>query len=252
MQLFTGRTLLAAATSLALTASAADAQQVFFGEDTDGSEATRSTLSASVDAESLFLAHLEGVGTEDFEDESGSAPLALTFPGAGTATLQGSGSIVIQGPGTNTVGRYPTSGTKYWEANAAGDFFIDFTNPVAAFGFYGVDIGDFGGSLALTFLSGASVVAMEAVPHEIGSGGSTGGNAFFFGYIDASNPFDRVAFNMTEGPSNDVFAFDDMTIGSVEQVVVVPEPNSMLLLATGLFGMAAVRMRRRGRGDLLA
>lgn len=252
MQLFTGRALLAAAASLALTASAAEAQ-VFFGEDSDGDEFTRSTLMASVNAENMFLAHLEGVGTEDFETSAGGTPLPLVFPGAGTATLQGSGSVQTQGAGTDGTGRYPTSGVNYFETNAAGGFSIDFTDPVAAFGFYGVDIGDFGGNLALSFLNGAASVAMINVAHAVGAGGSTGGNAFFFGYINEMNPFTRVVFNLTEGPSNDVFAFDDMTIGSPEQVVgVVPEPMSIVLLATGLLGLAVLRLRRREKGDGLA
>ena len=67
------------------------------------------------------------------------------------------------------------SGGKYWEANA-NDFSVSFSNPVAAFGFFGIDIGDFGGSLSLAFMSGASTVATRAINFT----GSADGSAFFW------------------------------------------------------------------------
>jgi hypothetical protein len=231
-----------------LLAAPLGAQQTFFGEDTDGSETTRSTLVNSLTAQNLFLAMLQGVGTEDFNSFSPGfySSLGLNFPGAGSATLLGGGNVVaLPGTGTDGFGRYPISSPNFWEVNA-NSFSIAFSNPVAAFGFFGVDIGDFGGILSLSFLTGSGSIVVP-VPHTVASsgsyGGSSGGSVFFFGYINTASPFTKVTFNIAGDPT-DFFGFDNMTIGSVEQVVSVPEPSGILLLATGLLGVVAIRSRR--------
>lgn len=241
------------------TARQAEAQLTFFGEDTDGSESTRSTNVFSLAAENLFLANLVGVGTETFDSflTGIGVPLALIFPGAGTATLTGGGTVqtLACAPGpdpnctnTNGVGRYPVSSPNFWEVNAT-NFVITFSNPVAAFGFYGNDIGDFGGNLSLSFLTGGGVIAVP-VPHTVVPsgqfGGVNGGNLFYFGYINVANPFTQVTFAMNI--SGDFFGFDNMTVGSVQQVSVVPEPSSWMLLATGFLGLGFVARRKKGPG----
>jgi hypothetical protein len=226
--------------------------QVYFGLDNTGSASSRAALVNSTAAQSNFLAQLSGVGTESFESFPllTAAPLELSFAGAGTATLSGSGCVsnisrsacsnsqnASTPGGTNGFGRYPISGTNYYEVDA-GNFRIDFSGQVAAFGFFGVDIGEFGGTLALRFFNGASVLLEQDVAIAQGDG-----SAFYFGYINAANPFTAVEF-VRGGSGGDVFAFDDMTIGSRQQVVGVPEPSSLALLLVGLGGML-VAFRRR-------
>ncbi|RMH04982.1 MAG: hypothetical protein D6704_10215 [Nitrospirae bacterium] len=129
----------------------------FFGEDLGLGEGTRLPAHPNADAaQAAFLSNLVGVGTEDFESfaDGTSAPLTLTFPGVGTATLMGSGNVNEVPTGTNGVGRYPISGTKYWETGSICN--IEFSNPVAAFGFFGIDIRDFGGQVTLTLQNGSS------------------------------------------------------------------------------------------------
>lgn len=219
--------------------SAGAAPLIFFGEDLGLGEGVRLASHPNADAaQAAFLANLVGVGTEDFEGFAAGtpAPLAIAFPGAGTATLSGGGAVANVPVGTNGVGRYPISGNQYWETGTA--FAITFDQPVAAFGFYGVDIGDFSGQVVLELTNGSSTLV------NIGNSTSTaGGSVLYFGYIDVDNPWIKVTFGNT-APGTDFFGFDDMTIGSVEQVVpAVPEPSTLVLL--GCAGLALRRRRRR-------
>lgn len=241
-----GVSVLSALASLPLSA-----QSVYAGFDNDGSASSRSSLTNSNLARNQFAAQLSGVGTETFEGFSRgtTSPLGLNFPGAGTATLTGSGCVsdigwsacsnqVSNSNGqTNGFGRYAVSGSNYYEVNA-GDFRINFSQAIAAFGFYGIDIGEFGGTLALRFYNGSTLLDTQPVSFTVGDG-----SAFYFGYINTSNLFTSVEFELG-GSSSDVFAFDDMTIGSREQVSV-PEPASAALVLTGLAGFAAAAHRRR-------
>ncbi len=222
------------------TGSAAAAPLIYFGEDLGLGEGTRLAAHPNADAaQAAFLANLVGVGTEDFEGYAGGTgtPLAIAFPGAGTATLSGGGFVADIPVGTNGFGRYPISGDKYWDTGAEV-FVITFDAPVAAFGFYGVDIGDFSGQVVLELTNGSSTLV------NIGNGvGIAGGSVLYFGYIDTANPWTKITFGNTAA-GVDVFGFDDMTIGSVDQVVpVVPEPSTLALL--GCAGLALRRRRRR-------
>lgn len=224
------KTRIAGKVALALLAFASLPAQAtiltYFGEDFSGNPSTPlSLIPNSTAASTSFLAGLIGVGTETFESRSGSSPLALTFPGAGTATLSGGGSVesLASEYVTNGAGRYGVTrdgGTEnYWETNAGstGNFSITFSSPIAAFGFNGIDIGDFGGTLQLQLAGGS--IALLNVPNTVGSNGSSDGSVLFYGFIstNASEQVTGINF-LTSTGQGDIFAFDNMTIGSLEQV----------------------------------
>ncbi|MDW8443675.1 MAG: PEP-CTERM sorting domain-containing protein [Acetobacteraceae bacterium] len=229
--------LLAAALTVAAGTPASAAQFTFFGEDRGLGEAARlPAYPNALAARASFLSSLVGVGTETFESfaTGATAPLAATFPGAGTATIVGAGNIANVPSGTNGGGRYPISGNQYWEVTGA--FSIEFDEPIAAFGFFGVDIGDFSGQITLTFTNGTTTTL--TVPN---STGVPGGGVLFFGFIDTDNTFKKVTFGNTAA-GTDFFGFDDFTIGSLQQVRI-PEPASLALFGLALAGLGALARR---------
>ncbi len=250
-----------AVTALSLTAllgvTNANAYLIFFGEDLNNSRTVplATTPNASA-AESSFLSHLTGVGTEDFESQAiGSRqPLTLNFPGFGggslSATLTGSSGIVYGTPPgtTDGFGRYSISSTdssNYWFVSAGtyGNFTINFGQDIAAFGFYGIDIGDLGGQLQIALSNGDT----PSVDHTVGANLSTDGSVLFFGLIaeNSSELFDSIDFLTTSG-LGDNFAFDRFTAGEQAQVDPVPEPATLALMGLGLAGIGFARKKKQG------
>ena len=222
-----------------------------------------------------FLSHLFDVGTEDFEDLAATTvpsspaqtpPLTVTFKTPAQveyakATLGDSGFVAtpqVFAPSTNPptpttdlAGRYPISGNNFWYSGI--NFSILFSDPVAAFGFYGVDIGDFTGGLDLEFIPADSSVqpTTYTVPF---TPDNEGGSVAYVGFIDDTNPFIGVNFVYTDplgvGAGADIFGFDDFTIGTLQQLVdppesPVPEPATLFLL--GPAAIALVGFRRKSK-----
>ena len=196
---------------------------IVFGEDIDADSSFVPGGEAE-QARQSFLAALQGASTEDFEERSGSAPLTLVFEGTAgdiTAELSGNGDV-RSSPG---FGRFATSGSRYF--NVSGDgFTIEFDTPVAAFGFYGTDIGDFEGQVTLELTLESGETETLTVPNSTPS--STGltqqqldGALLFYGILSPDVSFTQVVFGNTAA-GVDVFGFDDLTVGDVGQIVGPP------------------------------
>ena len=205
-----------------------------------------------VTARASFLAALSGVGSEGFESFTPNViPSSVTaiFTGSSgnvTATLSGPSSGVVDASyDTPDLGRFnTTSGGSQWWLAEGGGFTLEFDRPIAAFGFYGTDIGDFNGQLTVTLTDILSNVSTLTVNHTINGNDAS---LLFWGFIDDSTTYTRVEFGNTV-PDLEGFGFDDFVIGDRGQVILpvqVPEPSTLAIALAGLGMLRAATLRRR-------
>ena len=247
-------TTLALASLAAMAASPASAYVTYSGVDVNGSGTRLTATPFSTAAENNFRSNLTGVGTETFETQTvgASTPLVLNFGLAGTATLSGGGgTVTATNAGTISVGRYSVpGGTNYWDvsSNPANSFQISFSQEIAAFGFYGIDIGDFRGTVQLELLDSANVV-VGSLNLPTAAEALANGSVLYFGLIagNSAELFRSIRFNTAVGgvPTTDIFGFDSFTIGTQAQVTPrIPEPGTLALLGAALLGLSLTQRRR--------
>ena len=233
-------TLLASCFILAVCSMAHAAPVTYFGEDFGLGEGTPlASFPNSATAENGFKSNLVGVSTEDFESLVGNT---ADFGGGLTATLSGGERSFVSSGTTNGVGRYAVSGEYFWENGV--DFALTFSDPISAFGFYGIDIGDYNGQVLLELTDVNDVVTFLNIGNSVNI---SGGSVLYFGFYDLENEYTSILFGNTAS-GTDFFGFDDFTIGTLENIdpnPVVPEPGTIMLLGAGLLGLAYTSRRKK-------
>lgn len=244
--------LLAAAAffAVAISGQSLAAPVTFFGEDINGppnNDPNPAPFTNATAAQTLFFSNLTGVGTETFESYVATPP-TLTFPSAGTASLSGN---AVLSSGNDGIGRYPFSGSQYLTLDTQS-FTVGFANPagIAAFGFYATDVGDFGAHLTLTLTALDDTVTVLVIPNTTSDSGQISGSNFYFGFYDTFTTYKQIVFN-SDAPSlgADIFGFDDLSVGALEQVTPTPLPAALPLFAGGLgtLGVFAWRKKRKAQ-----
>lgn len=237
-----------AATVLGSTGTA-HAYSIYFGEDLNfnGTGNTRPRLLETPNAsaaESSFLSQFDVIETETFDSLAlgTEGPVDLSFENVATATLSGKGEVsdMVE------YGVHPLSGENYWLTNAGNNdkFQIDFDQSIAAFGFYATDIGDVGAKVTLELGLANGGTKLIDLAHNETDGQS--GSVLYQGIIAENEDelFNSVRF-LTDNGSGDGFGFDNLTVGSWNQVQATetPEPGALLGLAV-VAGAAAIKRKR--------
>lgn len=245
------RNLLLATTAVILAGLAGSAQAApvtFFGEDLNASGVTPIAHPISDATSTNFLSQLTSPGVETFDTfANGATAVAPSFGNGITATLNG-GTI----NNFSNAGRFAISSPNYYEADTS-TFSIHFSGPIAAFGFYGTDIGDFGGVLSLTLTDTGGRTSSLVVPASQGSNGAQpqNGSVLYFGFYDLSDTYTSIAFNNSN--TTDVFGFDNFTVGLAAQVAPgVPEPSTWAMMILGFAGVGFMAYRRKAKPALMA
>jgi hypothetical protein len=178
------------------------------------------------------------IATFSYTQKTPTDPNNPGVPGTATTSVQ-----KANGAGFTNAGTYPTDGLYGISINSENNFSISFSNSLAAFGYFGTDLGDGGNILTMKFFNGTTLVNSTAIPTNTGSANSS---EFFFGFI-ANSPaeeFNRVEFVSSINSGGDAIGIDQIKIATSTQLnTKIPEPAS--IWGTVICGGCLVTIKRR-------
>jgi hypothetical protein len=210
------RKIIVAFTISAIACCAADAHSevvpYFGGPDTSKLDLTNSNI-----ARNAFLATLGFYGVENLENRSGRNP-TLVFGSTGITAQTGFPE------GVQNLATYAVSGSHFLYDSQTTDDWIQFSEPVTAFGSYILQGGDGSSSppisappnrLTFTLQNSALGTSKEVVIQDLGPDWPFL-NVIFVG-ITNTEPFDRISFH--ESYDYDGLLWDDLIAGQLKQPI---------------------------------
>jgi PEP-CTERM motif len=232
--------------ALGFAGSASAAPVTFFGEDLNNTpNSTVSTHPNSDAAQASFLSSLTTSSVYNFDSlATGTTTVNGTFPGV-NFTL--TGGTVTSSAGGDDAGRFAISPNNFYDT-ATQNFSLVFNTAVSAFGFYGTDIGDLGGTLTVKLFNAANVET-DMVINASTDAFRADGSALYFGFYDNGASYTKITF--ANSNVNDGFGFDNFTVGTLGQIkppttgTGVPEPLTLSLFGAGLAGAVVIGRRRK-------